>query len=69
MVLESTIWSYVLFILMSNMHVLLMATNSYRVIQNVTLAIGAGIYEEILFRVILILWIMNILTVLKSSPQ
>ncbi|MAI85776.1 MAG: hypothetical protein CMF99_01110 [Candidatus Marinimicrobia bacterium] len=54
MVLESTIWSYVLFILMSNMHVLLMVTNSYRVIQNVTLAIGAGIYEEILFRVILI---------------
>ena len=31
-----------------------MATNGYRVIQNVTLAIGAGIYEEILFRVILI---------------
>ena len=54
MVLESTIWSYVLFILMSNMHVLLMVTNSHRVIQNVTLAIGAGIYEEILFRVILI---------------
>ena len=54
MVLESTIWSYVLFILMSNMHVLLMVPNSHRVIQNVTLAIGAGIYEEILFRVILI---------------
>ena len=54
MVLESIIWSYVLFIFMSNMHILLMATNGYRVIQNVTLAIGAGIYEEILFRVILI---------------
>tara|TARA_Y100001980_G_C14153442_1_gene35238 strand:+ start:66 stop:425 length:360 start_codon:yes stop_codon:yes gene_type:complete len=31
-----------------------MVTNGYRVIQNVTLAIGAGIYEEILFRVLLI---------------
>ena len=54
MVLESMIWSYILFIFMSNMHILLMVTNGYRVIQNVTLAIGAGIYEEILFRVILI---------------
>ena len=54
MVLESTIWSYLLFIFMSNMHILLMVTNGHRVIQNVTLAIGAGIYEEMLFRVVLI---------------
>ena len=54
MVFESMIWSYLLFIFMSNMHILLMVTNGHRVIQNVTLAIGAGIYEEILFRVILI---------------
>ena len=54
MVLESMMWSYILFIFMSNMHILLMVTNGYRIIQNVTLAIGAGIYEEILFRVILI---------------
>ena len=54
MVIESMIWSYILFIFMSNMHILLMVTNGYRIIQNVTLAIGAGIYEEILFRVILI---------------
>ena len=54
MVFESMVWSYILFIFMSNMHILLMVTSSYRVIQNVTLAIGAGIYEEILFRVILI---------------
>ncbi len=54
MVLESTIWSYLLFIFMSNMHILLMVTSGHRVIQNVTLAIGAGIYEEMLFRVVLI---------------
>ena len=54
MVFESIMWSYILFIFMSNMHILLMAPSGYRVIQNVTLAIGAGIYEEILFRVILI---------------
>ena len=28
--------------------------NQYKVLQNVTLAVGAGIYEEILFRVVLI---------------
>ena len=54
MVLESLVWSNLLFAFMSNMHILLMATNGHRIIQNVTLAIGAGIYEEILFRVILI---------------
>ena len=52
MVIESIFWSYLLFIFMSNMHLLLMVPNGTRIIQNVTLAIGAGIYEEILFRII-----------------
>jgi len=54
MVLESIFWSYLLFLLMSNMHLILMTPSGYEVLQNVTLAVGAGIYEEILFRVILI---------------
>ena len=36
------------------MHLILMTPSGYKVIQNVTLAVGAGIYEEILFRVVLI---------------
>ncbi len=54
MLFESILWSYLLFLLMSNMHLILMTPSGYRVLQNVTLAVGAGIYEEILFRVILI---------------
>ena len=54
MVFESILWSYLLYILMSNMHLILMAPSGYKVLQNVTLAVGAGIYEEILFRVVLI---------------
>ena len=61
MVIESLLWSYFLFIFMSNMHVLLMISSGTRIIQNVTLAIGAGIYEEILFRVILIFLLKYIL--------
>ena len=54
MVFESILWSYLLFLLMSNMHLILMTPSGYKVLQNVTLAVGAGIYEEILFRVVLI---------------
>ena len=54
MVFESILWSYLLFLLMSNMHLILMTPSGYKVIQNVTLSVGAGIYEEILFRVVLI---------------
>ena len=54
MIFESVLWSYVLFLFMSNMHLILMTSSGYRVLQNVTLAVGAGIYEEILFRVVLI---------------
>ena len=54
MVFESIFWSYLLFLLMSNMHLILMTPSCHKVIQNVTLAVVAGIYEEILFRVFLI---------------
>ena len=62
MVFESILWSYLLFLLMSNMHLILMAPSGYKVLQNVTLAIGAGLYEEILFRVILIVFFNHILS-------
>lgn len=62
MTLESIFWSYILFILMSNMNILLMNPNGELLIQQITLAIGAGIYEEFLFRVVLILIISSILT-------
>ena len=62
MVFESILWSYLLFLLMSNMHLILMAPSGYKVLQNVTLAIGAGLYEEILFRVILIVLFNYILS-------
>ena len=61
MVFESLLWSFLLFIFMSNMHLLLMIPSSTRVIQNVTLAIVAGIYEEFLFRVIMIFLLKYIL--------
>ena len=54
MIFESLFWSYILYFAMLNMHVVLMIPNGSIVMQKVTLAIGAGIYEEILFRVILI---------------
>ena len=54
MVFESILWAYLLFFLMSNIHLILMTPSGFRVIQNVTLSVGAGIYEEILFRVVLI---------------
>ncbi len=64
MTLESIFWSYILFILMSNMNILLMNPNGELLIQQITLAIGAGIYEEFLFRVVLILIISSILTMI-----
>ena len=39
-------------LLMSNMHLILMKPSGYKVIQNVILSVGAGIYEEVLFRVV-----------------
>ena len=58
---ESLIWSIALYYFMSNVHVLLMNPNGSMLVQQVTLAIGAGIYEEFLFRVLLIAGIAGIL--------
>ena len=72
MVFESILWSYLLYILMSNMHLILMAPSGYKVLQNVTLAVGAGIYEEILFRVVLIFffnYIINLVFQWKSYSK
>ena len=58
---ESFIYAYLLFIFMSNVHLLLMNPSGHYLVQQVTLAIGAGLYEEILFRVLLITSIARIL--------
>ena len=47
--------------MMSNAQILLMLTTGKILVQQVTLAVGAGIYEEMLFRVILIYVISSIL--------
>ena len=54
MLAESMAWATGLYFFMSNVYILLMNPNGSILIQQVTLAVGAGIYEEILFRVILI---------------
>lgn len=64
MTLESCFWSYILFFLMSNMNILLMNPNVELLVQQITLAIGAGIYEEFLFRVVLITMISSILNMI-----
>ena len=55
MIFESIIWSMLIYLLMTNIHLLLMNPTGNMIIQRVTLAVGAGIYEEFLFRVVLIL--------------
>ena len=61
MFIESILWAIILFFLMSNAQILLMLTTGKILLQQVTLAVGAGIYEEMLFRVILIYVISSIL--------
>lgn len=61
MMVESCIWSLALYYFMSNVYVLLMNPSGAFMIQQVTLAVGAGIYEEFLFRVLLIAGIAGIL--------
>ena len=61
MLAESMAWAMGLYFFMSNVYILLMNPNGSILIQQVTLAVGAGIYEEILFRVILIAAIGGIL--------
>ena len=54
MVGESAVWAVGLYFLLSNILIGLMNPIGKNIIQQVTLAIGAGIYEELLFRVLLI---------------
>ena len=54
MMIESIVWSAILYFLLSKFMLVLMNPIGKTIIQQVTLAIGAGIYEEFLFRVILI---------------
>ena len=61
MAVESLFFAFFLFSFMSNIKILLMSHTGSILIQQVTLAIGAGIYEEILFRVLLIACLVNIL--------
>ena len=61
MLAESILWSVVLYFLLFKFMVLLMNPVGKTILQQVTLAIGAGIYEEFLFRVLLIAGLSGIL--------
>lgn len=61
MMIESVAWSALIYFLMSNVYLLLMNPTGSMLVQQVTLAVGAGIYEEFLFRVLLIAGISVIL--------
>ena len=61
MTAESAVWALCLYFLLSNILVGLMSPIGKSIIQQVTLAIGAGIYEEFLFRVLLIYGLNGIL--------
>ena len=54
MMVESIFWSAILYFLLSKFMLVLMNPIGKTIIQQVILAIGAGIYEEFLFRVVLI---------------
>ena len=54
MLFESIGWAFILMILMIRAPEYLMSSKDERLLQQVVLAIGAGIYEEFAFRVILI---------------
>ena len=61
MMMESVAWSVLIYFFMSNVYLLLMNPTGSMLVQQVTLAVGAGIYEEFLFRVLLIAGISVIL--------
>ena len=61
MLAESMLWSVVLYFLLFKFMVLLMNPVGKTILQQVTLAVGAGIYEEFLFRVLLIAGLSGIL--------
>ncbi len=51
---ESLVWGFLLFFVLSRSQSLLLMSSGQRLIQQLVLAVGAGIYEEFVFRVILI---------------
>jgi membrane protease YdiL (CAAX protease family) len=61
MMVERVGWSVLIYFLMTNVYLLLMNPTGSMLVQQVTLAVGAGIYEEFLFRVLLIAGISVIL--------
>ena len=61
MFIESLLWSAILYFALFKFMILLMNPTGKTIIQQVTLAIGAGIYEEFLFRVLLISSLVGIL--------
>ena len=54
MIFESACWALILYFLLSKFMLVLMNPIGKTITQQVTLAVGAGIYEEFLFRVMLI---------------
>ena len=58
---ESLVWAILIYYFMSNVSLLLMNPTGSLLIQRATLAIGAGIYEEFFFRVLLIAGISALL--------
>ena len=61
MFIESVLWSFILYLMLSKFMLVLMNPTGKMILQQVTLAIGAGIYEEFLFRVLLIAGLTRIL--------
>ena len=61
MFIESVLWSFILYLMLSKFMLVLMNPMSKMILQQVTLAIGAGIYEEFLFRVLLIAGLTRLL--------
>ena len=61
MFIESLFWSAILYFALFKFMILLMNPIGKTILQQVTLAIGAGIYEEFLFRVLLIAGLTGIL--------
>ena len=62
MFIESVLWSFMLYFMLSKFMLVLMNPAGKMILQQVTLAIGAGIYEEFLFRVLLIAGLSSILS-------
>lgn len=61
MFIESVLWSFILYLMLSKFMLVLMNPTGKMILQQVTLAIGAGIYEEFLFRVLLIAGLTRLL--------